>query len=81
MVSRSGASSVACCRAKVTHVKLCSVEKIPVPGTRFSHVHLDLVGPLPASRDWSTYLLTIIDSSTRWPEVVPLGHIDMDTVL
>ena len=72
---------VACCRAKVTHVEHAGVEKIPIPGVRFSHVHVDLVGPLPASRDGSTYLLTMIDRSTRWPEAVPLSRIDVDTVL
>ena len=58
---------VACCRAKVTHVEHSGVEKIPIPGVRFSHVHVGLVDPLPASRDGSTYLLTMIDCSTRWP--------------
>ena len=37
--------------------------------------------PNYASRDGSTYLLTMIDRSTRWPEEVPLGRIDVDTVL
>ena len=67
---------VACCRAKVTHV-----EHAGIPGVCFSHVHVDLVGLLPASRDGSTYLLTMIDRSTRWPEAVPLGRIDVDTLL
>ena len=57
------------------------MEKIPIPGVRFSHVHVDLVGPLPASRDGSTYLLTMIDQSTRWPEAVPLSCFDEETVL
>ena len=72
---------VACCRAKVTHVEHSDVEKIPIPGARFSHMHVDLVGLLPASRDGSIYLLTMIDRCTRWPEMVPLGRIDFDTVL
>ena len=72
---------MACCRAKVTHVEHSGVEKIPIPGARFSHVHVDLVGPLPASRDGSTYLLTMVDRSTRWPEAVPLSRIDVETVL
>ena len=49
---------MACCRAKVTHVEHSGVEKIPLPGACFSHMHVDLVVPLPASRDASTYLLT-----------------------
>ena len=72
---------VSCRRAKVTHVEHFGVEKIPILGAHFSHVHVDLVGPLSASKDGSTYLLTMIDHSTRWPEAVPLGRIDVDTVL
>ena len=56
---------VACDRAKVTHVEHSGVEKIPTPRARFSYLHLDLVGPHPASRDGSTYLLMINHHSTR----------------
>jgi len=44
-------------------------------------VHVDLVGPLPASRQGFTHLLTAIDRSTRWPEAVPLRGVDTETVL
>ena len=44
---------------------------IPVPTTPFSHIHVDLVGPLPSSHGF-TYLLTIIDRTTRWPEAIPM---------
>ena len=43
-------------------------------------MHVDLVDPLPASRDGSSYLLTMIDKSTRCPEA-PLNRIDVETVL
>ena len=58
---------MACCRAKVTHVQHSGVEKITISGACFSHVHLDLVGPLTASSDGSTYLLTMIDKVARGP--------------
>ena len=48
------------------------VLNIPVPSRRFSHVHIDLVGPLPACQGY-TYLLTMMDRTTRWPEAVPLA--------
>jgi transposase InsO family protein len=61
-----------CQRSKVsTHVHL-TPEVIDVPGRRFAHVHVDLVGPLPASRGF-TYLFTVIDRTTRWPEAFPLS--------
>ena len=64
-------SCIDCQRSKVqTHVK-SPVHHIPVPGRRFSHIHVDLVGPLPQSCGFS-YLFTIIDRSTRWPEAIPL---------
>jgi transposase InsO family protein len=40
----------------------------------FAHLHVDLVGPLPPSRS-HTYLFTIIDRTSRWPEAIPLASI------
>ena len=39
---------------------------------RFDHVNVDLVGPLPPSHGF-TYLFTMVDRTTRWPEAVPLS--------
>ncbi len=61
-----------CQRAKIhCHVQV-PPEHIPVPSRRFSHIHVDLVGPLPASKGF-TYLFTIIDRTSPWPEAIPIN--------
>jgi hypothetical protein len=49
---------------------------ISVPARKFSQVHMDLVGLLPASSDGHVYLMTIIDRSTRWLKAVPLCNME-----
>jgi len=67
-------SCLQCQRSKISrHVHL-QPEVIPVPCRRFSHLHVDLVGPLPSSAGF-TYLFTIVDRTTRWPEAIPLSSI------
>jgi hypothetical protein len=63
-----------CQQGKVhKHVHLQPAE-IPVSHRRFTHIHVDLVGPLPPSGG-HTYLFTIIDRTSRWPEAIPLASI------
>ena len=66
------AACVACQRAKVTRHTKAPLAPFEVPERCFDHVNVDLVGPLPPSRGY-TYLLTMVDRTTRWPEVVPLS--------
>ncbi len=50
-----------------------------VPWQRFTHFYLDLVGPLPTSANGFRFVLTMVDHTTRWLEVVPLGTVKATT--
>ncbi len=61
----------ACQRAKVTKQPLASIHPIPIPLFRFSLVHVDIVGPLLVSAEGFTYLLMMVDCTSRWLEAAP----------
>ena len=45
------------------------------PDSRFSHVHIDLVGPLPESNG-CRFLLIAVDRFTQWCDAIPLQQSD-----
>jgi hypothetical protein len=63
---------VICQQSKIHKHVHPSVTPIPIPTRRFSHLHIDLVGPLPISQG-CTFLFTLVDRTTRWLEAVPLA--------
>jgi hypothetical protein len=62
-----------CQAAKVTKQPTAATQSIAVPTTRFTNVHMDLVGPLPAAADGSTHIIMMVDRSSRWAEATPLS--------
>lgn len=56
------------------------LKPIPVMGEPFERVLVDCVGPLPKTKSGHQYLLTIMCTSTRFPEAIPLRTITASAV-
>ena len=54
--------------------------KMPVIGTPFSVVCIDLIKPFSPPSDGNRWILTIIDMCTRYPECVPLKDMSSSSV-
>jgi len=55
--------------------------RIPVISEPFSHIAMDIVGPLsPCTSEGHKYILTIIDVASGFPECVPMRNVDSISV-
>ena len=69
---------VQCQQHKVSRHTKPQIMRFPT-GNRFEVLHMDIVGPLPMT-EGKSYILTMIDRKTRWPEAVPLSNISASNV-
>ena len=67
-----------CQSAKSSKAKPPHYGEFKVPDQRFSHCHVDIVGPLPES-DGYKYILSIIDRTTRHLTAIPLAETSAKT--
>ncbi len=69
---------LSCQKAKVHRHVSAPLEHGHLPDRHLKKIHVDIVGPLPVSRGY-TYLFTIIDRYTRWPEAIPMSDDTADS--
>ena len=63
---------------KIPQAPLCPIPAFDEP---FSRILIDYVGPLPKTKSGNQYLLTIMCTSTCFPEAVPLRNIKAKILL
>ncbi|GFT09012.1 transposon Ty3-I Gag-Pol polyprotein [Trichonephila clavipes] len=62
---RLGPDCIACQRSKVHRHTKTPMGTFALPDARFSHIHVDLIGPLPSS-EGKYFCLTIVDRFTKF---------------
>ena len=69
-----------CQRAKrFVHARLAPLINLPVKEV-FGRVHLDILGPLKATKDKKKYVLLMVDAASRWVEGASLSDQTATTV-
>ncbi|XP_068208702.1 uncharacterized protein [Palaemon carinicauda] len=63
---------------KITKAPLILIPAVEEP---FTQIVIDIVGPLPKTKTGFQYMLTIMDRTTRFPEVIPVRGIKSGIVI
>ena len=68
---------------KISNRGVNRVPLIPLPiiSQPFKRIAMDIVGPLPRSRQGNRFVLVICDYATRYPEAVPMKNVDAGSVV
>lgn len=69
-VKRFVQECIACQRAQICRHNKSPLAKYEIPNQRFEHVNMDIIKLTPSNG--YTYVLTMIDRFSRWPEAVPI---------
>lgn len=77
-IARWTKTCIPCQQSKVQRHTVSPLSEFPNV-TRFEHVHIDIVGPLPLSEDYK-YCVTMIDRKTKWPEAYPVKQITAEII-
>ena len=69
-VARYCRACIACQKASGRRPMKAPLIPLPIIAQPFSRIAMDIIGPLPKSRNGNRYVLVVCDYATRYPEAV-----------
>ena len=65
-----------CQKTSPRRPKQVPMKPLPIVDIPFQRIAMDIIGPLPRSRQGNRYILVVCDYAARYPEAIPLKSID-----